>query len=305
MNEIDNYLYNNKKTIHYPNYIDGHNAINLIRENNNITINIKDVTITLPKEAFDKMLENKGGVVTINKQQCKLNKLKTSDHIDLTIRDEFGNIEKSKIKTIHFNVSDWHQFKFFIQGYTPIMILSMSKETSYGSNEIRDEIGFGITPYNLNSKKLDHIFYKENGYHQMIDNYIYEFDLNKNKEYNQIRIENMIKNINLYLKICEQPIVIQNLENIEKVLGIEFPKERIYNIDNFISFDDYEFSRKHKYSIDKRIFAAGGSPHQNALTLGQMYFDKEILKNDDNNLDKLIKLNEEIKHLEPILDFNI
>ncbi len=306
MNTFEQYLYKDTKTIHYPNYIKGHKAINLIRDKNNITININEVTIKLPKESFNKILENEDGVITINKQEFKLKKLKTSDHIDVIIRDENGNIEESKIKVVHFNVPDWHQFKCFMKGYDPIMVLSLTKENTYGTNEIRDEIGIGIYPYNFNSKDLKHIMNIKGTYMELVDHYTSEFDLNKNLNYKEKNIDYLKSKIELYLEKCERPLIVQNLDKIEEILNIKLPKDRIYNIDEQISFEDYKDTINHQYTIkEKKLFIAGGSPHQNALTLSQLYFDKEILKNVDNQLDKIIQINQEIKGLEPIFDFNI
>ena len=78
MEDFKKYLYNDKKVIYYPSIYE-HKKIILSRDENNVTININDVSITLPKEALKKVLDNEGGVVTIDKQQLKLKKLKSNN----------------------------------------------------------------------------------------------------------------------------------------------------------------------------------------------------------------------------------
>ena len=315
MEDFKKYLYNDKKVIYYPSIYE-HRKIILSRDENNVTININDVSITLPKEALKKVLDNEGGVVTIDKQQLKLKKLKSSNDIDLKIRDKNGNRENSFIEVVHFNIPEWHQFKYFLLGYTPIMILS-------ATNEPIEKIGFSIYPYDLNSKDLKHIMEinQKTLFMRLIDHYDMEFDLdlNKNIKNREVYIQNLKNNINDYLKICKMPIIVQNLNKIEKVLDISLPKNRIYNIDDFISYEDFSNTIINPYTRnEKKLLIYGGTINKNGLTLSQMYFDKEILKNKDNNLDKLIEVNKEIlyhntisnetfvkKDLDSELDFNI
>ena len=171
MEDFKKYLYNDKKVIYYPSIYE-HKKIILSRDENNVTININNVSITLPKEALKKVLDNEGGVITIDKQQFKLKKLKSSNDIDLTIRDKNGNRENSFIEVIHFNIPEWHQFKYFLLGYTPIMILS-------ATNEPIEKIGFSIYPYDLNSKDSKHIMEinQKTLFMKLIDHYDMEFDL--------------------------------------------------------------------------------------------------------------------------------
>ena len=131
---------------------------------------------------------------------------------------------------------------------------------------------------------------------ELVDHYTSEFDLNKNLNYKEKNIDCLKSKIELYLEKCERPLIVQNLDKIEEILNIKLLKD----------FEDYKDTINHQYTIkEKKLFIAGGSPHQNALTLSQLYFDKEILKNVDNKLDKIIQINQEIKDLEPIFDFNI
>lgn len=303
MNRIEHYLYKNDKAVVYNFKMLETNDIFLKRDDLNVTVKINDVSVTLPKEKFAKILENKGGVVTVNKNQVKINKKKTCHHIDVTIRDAEGRFESSIIDSPHFNTPDWYQFKCFIEGKVPTMILSLCNPVKQYDGTVETNIGIGIYPLNMEAKSTREAVSLNNseGFFQTVDSYSFQFKLES--EYLPGKIESLKEKIRAYLEECTQPILVQNLDEIEKVLGLKLPADRLYSFDDLISYEDYEAARTHH--VSKGLMVYGGSPHQSALTLSQLYFDREILKNPDNKLDKLIGNVNVIKEMGPVLHFDI
>ena len=303
MSDIKHYLYSNNKTIAYNYKLLQTNDIFLSRNEYTATIKINNVSITLPKEKFTKILNNKGGVVTFKKNQLRINKLKSSSNIDITIRDKQGNFESSIIYSPHFNTPDWHQFKCFIEGKTPLMILSLCKPQTQYDKTIKTSIGIGIYPLNIDANTPNEAMdlTSSGGYFETVDRYSFEFDLES--QYSPKLLISLKEQIEEYLEECSEPILVQNLNEIEKVLNFKIPRDRIYNFDDLISFDDFESTRTHHISKDLMVY--GDSPHQLALTLSQLYFDKVILNNTENKLDKLIENVKIIENMDPILHFDI
>lgn len=306
LKDYEHFIYNDKKDICYNWSQKEHNHIFMERNEDFINIKINNVSISLPKTLFVKVLENEGGQFTFEKQQFKLNKLKSSSNIDITIRDANGNIEKSEIYSPHFNTHDWEQFKNFILGYEPIMILSLGQEIETYDKKMKREIGYGLYVYNFNHLNLDQMYdnKQSRSYPTLRDNYTYSVNtLETNQEWKKNYYESILEVIEKYLETSNKPILVQNLEEIQNILNIELPQERIYNFDDILPYDEFIKNKNHPLVRDLCIYI--DAPHQNALTLSKLYFDKEIIKNEDNNLDKFVKISEEINNLEPILDFNI
>lgn len=306
LKDYEHFMYNDKKNICYNWTQREHNHIFMERDKDFIKIKINDVSVSLPKTLFVKVLENQGGQFTFEKQQFKLNKLKSSSNIDITIRDANGNIEKSEIYSPHFNTHDWEQFKNFILGYEPLMILSLGKEIETYDKKIKREIGYGLYVYNFDNLNLSQMYdnKKDSSYPSLRDHYTYSVNtLETNQEWKNLYYENIINVLEEYLKISNKPILVQNLEEIEEILNIELPKDRIYNFDDILNYKEFIANKNHPLARDLCIYI--DAPHQNALTLSKLYFDKEIIKNENNNLDKFLRISEEIKNLEPILEFSI
>ena len=292
MDNIEHFLYNNKKEIHYKRLINNHIPIKIERNQIDKTINIQinDVKISLPIEKLNKILNRGEGVVTVNKNQLKLKKLKSSLHIDIIIRDHNHNFAESKIYSPHHNTHDWYQFKYFLLNKTIIPVLSFNKE----------KIGIFLMPYNFNDLSLEQIYEQKIPYPDLVDNFNFEFDVNNENQQKlkTILINYIEKIIDLNLK---NPIIIRNKEKIENYLNLKLPFDKIYDIDKLISPNLME--RTIIENKDLNIYL--GDPHQEGLTFSKLFFEKEIIKEENNKLDKIINLSKNINIEEPIYNYTI
>lgn len=304
LEDYKHFMYNDKKEIKYDWTLRDHKAIKLNRKDGFIDININEVSISMPQEKFSKILENLGGQVSCEKQTFKMKKLKSDSNIKIFIKDKNGNEEESEIYSPHFNTHDWEQFKNYILGYEPLMILTLGREIETYDKTKKQEIGYSLWVYNFNNLSLDQMYEKKEYRSSLRDHYTYETNiLETNLEWKEKRFEFLIKGIEEYLEVSERPILVQNLEEIQNILNIDLPKDRIYNFDDLLEYDKFIEAKNHYLSKNLMIYI--DAPHQNGLTLSKLYFDKEIIKNPNNNLDKLIENSKEIEKLDPILHFNI
>lgn len=196
------------------------NDLKIKKIEGNFEFKIKDVKVIIPMNQFEKICENMDGSITFEKQSFKIpKKSNRSSDIEVILKDKEGNKSSTLVESIHYNSTEHVELINYLRNVETFV--------SLGVNNNQDGIALNITnSYNLNQNSNS-------------NNLSFQSNLDFEEKNDKENFENIKFSIKYILENTNDKIYLHGKEFSEEVLGFDLPNDRVLDLEQYITRDEF------------------------------------------------------------------